>query len=200
MSFSQPTYESHTFNSLTLHAETIADIEFIDCAFSDCNFSESVFQSCTFKDCIFTNCDLSLVHVDRSQFSGVTFKKSRCIGINWAVADWGMRNALKLAQPLTFKDCVLNFANFYGLTLEKMKLINCVAHEADFSEANLRDGDLSGTDLERSRFMHTNLENADFRGAKNYFISPADNTLTNAKFSLPEALNLLYSMDIEIEE
>ena len=41
---------------------------------------------------------------------------------------------------------------------------------------------------------------ADLSAARNCQISPTQNTVTKAKFSLPEALALLYSMDIELIE
>ena len=46
--------------------------------------------------------------------------------------------------------------------------------------------------------MRTDLTGADFRDAKNYVIHPALNKLSKARFSLPDAMNLLYCMDIEI--
>ena len=35
------------------------------------------------------------------------------------------------------------------------------------------------------------LHGADFRGALNYVLNPTDNQLEKARFSLPEAMNLL---------
>lgn len=39
---------------------------------------------------------------------------------------------------------------------------------------------------------------ANFIGARNYAIDPTQNTLKKAKFSLPEAMSLLRSLDIEL--
>ena len=53
-----------------------------------------------------------------------------------------------------------------------------------------------------ANFTHphdTNLMKADFRGAKNYVISPQDNRVRKAKFSFPEVLSLLKCLEIEIE-
>lgn len=45
-----------------------------------------------------------------------------------------------------------------------------------------------------------NLTKADLRQAKNYSIRPDSNKIKKAKFSLPEAMLLLYGLDIELEE
>jgi len=49
-------------------------------------------------------------------------------------------------------------------------------------------------------FGNTNLTEADLSRACNYRIDPAQNVLGQAKFSLPEAMSLLYSMDIVLVE
>jgi fluoroquinolone resistance protein len=49
-----------------------------------------------------------------------------------------------------------------------------------------------------SRFLHTNLTEANFTDASNYAIDVQQNTVKHAKFALPEAVNLLRCMDIEL--
>lgn len=65
---------------------------------------------------------------------------------------------------------------------------------ADFSERDFRN-----TDFEKSIFSKTNLYKVNFKGAKNYYIDIKNNNIKKAKFSLPEALSLLDTLDIEIE-
>jgi hypothetical protein len=38
------------------------------------------------------------------------------------------------------------------------------------------------------------------RLARNYHINPETNTLSDARFSLPEAMSLLYAMDIRLDQ
>lgn len=47
-------------------------------------------------------------------------------------------------------------------------------------------------------FSNTNLTEADLSAARNYHITPGQNVLKRAKFSLPEAMSLLYSLDIDL--
>jgi uncharacterized protein YjbI with pentapeptide repeats len=70
----------------------------------------------------------------------------------------------------------------------------------DFSDANLEKADFRGTDLEKSIFRNTDISGANFVGAKNYYISPQYNRLKGAKFSLPEAMSLLYGLEIVLED
>ena len=95
---------------------------------------------------------------------------------------------------------MINHGTFIGLELKAIQIKNCIAHEVDFREADLSKANFEGTDLSGSLFNNTNLTEADLGQARNYQIDPGMNILKQAKFSLPEAMGLLYSMDIVIEE
>jgi uncharacterized protein YjbI with pentapeptide repeats len=56
------------------------------------------------------------------------------------------------------------------------------------------------TDLAESVFLNTDLTQADLSQARNYRIDPGQNKIARARFSLPEAMSLLYNMDIEMVE
>jgi uncharacterized protein YjbI with pentapeptide repeats len=66
----------------------------------------------------------------------------------------------------------------------------------NFAETDLTEADCTRTDFSEGRFLHTNLTEADFTGAAHYAIDATTNTLSKTKFSLPEAMSLLYSLDI----
>jgi hypothetical protein len=44
------------------------------------------------------------------------------------------------------------------------------------------------------------LSDADLSQARNYMVDPSKNILKKAKFSLPEAMSLLYCMDIVLKD
>jgi fluoroquinolone resistance protein len=117
------------------------------------------------------------------------------IGVNWTVADWA---ATFLGEPMAFNRCDISHSTFIGLSIREIKIIDCKAFNVDFREADLSLADFSGTDLTESIFMNSNLSEATFLRARNYDINPGKNNLTQAKFSLPEAISLLYSLEIEI--
>ena len=157
-----------TFKKLTLEEETVDGITFEDCTFQHCSFRQTLFQQCTFRDCLFQECDLSLIEVDRSIFSGVTFEQTKAIGINWTTADW--KSSRFLRPTFTFTESDLSYATFIGLTLEKFTVTDSIAKEADFSEAKLTKASFTGTDLTQSRFNQSDLTAADFSNARNYTI------------------------------
>ncbi len=186
-------YSDRTFEGANLNANRLTSSQFYDCTFSHCSFVETVFLDCRFVGCKFQDCDLSLLQVPGSSFSGTLFEDSKLIGINWTHGNWG--NNL-LQEPLVSIRCVLNHSTFIGLPLKGTQIKDCIARDIDFRETDLNQADFEGTDLAESLFSQTNLTQADLSRARNYTISPEENTLKGARFSLPEAMSLLYSLDI----
>ncbi len=193
-------YDGEIFDQLTLQKATLRGSEFTDCRFKQCSFGEASFELCTFKDCAFANCDLSLMAPEKSAFRGVDFVKCKLLGVNWGKATWVNQQMQALLKTVSFKECVVNYSSFVGLRLPGLKLVECVARAADFSEADLSKSDFRKTDFEEALFRNTNLAGSNFVGATNYYIDPASNQISKARFSLPDALGLLYAMDIELEQ
>lgn len=194
---SQKDYSDDVFRNLKLEQAEIEASDFYDCTFSGCSFVESIFRHCRFVGCLFDQCDLSLVQLPETVFSGARFDQSRIIGVNWTHADW---STTRLGKPMEFLSCTINHSTFIGLTLTDIRIEECKAADCDFREADLSRASFMGTDLSESLFSETNLTGADFRGARNYHIPPGQNTLRKARFSMPEAMALLYSLDIELTE
>ena len=186
-------YSDLVFNNLHLQSEQILSSEFFDCVFSDCSFAESIFQKCRFVNCAFQKCDLSLAQVPESIFFTTRFEESKIIGVNWAQADWPGSG---LGKPITFIKSAISHCTFIGLSLKGIQIKDSIAIDVDFREADLSRADFSGTDLSESMFKDTNLTESDLSQARNYDIDPGQNVLQGAKFSFPEAMSLLYSMDI----
>jgi len=162
-----------------------------------CSFVESVFSTCRFISCTFQGCDLSLIQLPGSTFSATRFEDSKVIGIDWTLVDW---NAATLGDPISFFNATLNHATFIGLKLSGIKIKDCMASNVDFREADLSRADFSGTDLSESLFTNTDLTAADLSRARNYHIAPQQNIIKQAKFSMPEAMSLLFNLDIDLIE
>jgi len=192
---SQTQYDDEQFIEVNLERTRVVSSEFHDCIFTDCAFVESILEDCVFINCTFRRCDLSLIQVPGGRFAGTRFEECKMIGINWTQADW---SGTRLSSPISFSKSILNHSTFIGLNLSKMQMKGCTAVNVDFREANLTLADFANSDLSDSLFTSTNLTKADFRGTRNYRINPAENTITRARFSLPEAMSLLYSMDIDL--
>lgn len=190
-------YIDQTFKRLQYRSKTIDEVTFDNCTFNNCTFNEVVFKSCKFKDCTFQDCNLWLVRVPGSAFKNTIFKKSKAIGINWVEGAWSKKGLL---ESIGFIECEVTNSTFIGLSLRKMILTKCVAQNVDFADADLTQASFTGTDFGESRFMHTNLTEADFTDAFHYAIDASQNTLKKAKFSLPEAINILRCMNIVLVE
>ncbi len=192
---SKTQYSDRTFEDANLNSTRLVASQFQNCSFIHCSFVETILLDCRFVDCNFKDCDMSLLDVPGSMFSGIKFEDTKLIGINWTHGNWETN---LLQEPLSFNRCVLNHSTFIGLTLKEIQIKDCIASDVDFREADLTRSGFRGTDLAESLFSNTNLTKADLSQARNYTISPQENTLKGAKFSLPEAMSLLYSLDIKL--
>ena len=190
------TFESQEYHGLNFDRPLLQK-EFGACAFVKCTFRETSFHDSKFKNCTFKKCTLSLVDIKGCTFIDTRFEDSQLIGFNWTEA---VRSRSKLSRFASFNGCVINHSSFFGMDLKKIGITRCVARDVDFAEANLSGANLTFTDFSQSRFLHTDLTEADFTGASGYAISPNLNTLKQTKFSLPEAMTLLYGLDIVLTD
>ena len=198
--FKENYYEDQKFNNLIIDKKEIQGITFQNCTFNNCSFRETIFRMCKFRECTFKEGDLSLIQVDGSTFTRTQFEDLKLIGVNWVMGSWGKKEIQQSLKSVDFENCVLNYSTFMGLTLQRSLIRKCIAKEVDFSDADLKLADCTYTDFENSRFSNTDLTEADLRGATNYFIVPHLNILKKTKFSLPDALSLLYNLDIIISD
>jgi fluoroquinolone resistance protein len=190
-------FDGRIFKRITLESGLLSDKTFYDCSFIDCTLAETTFQECAFDDCLFKNCDLSLIAVEGCSFNNTRFEKTKIIGVDWTFATWP---AFVLQPPLSFLDCALDYSTYTGLKLPKVSFKDCSLKDVAFAEADLSGADFSGALLAKSIFHKTNLQGANFTGAKDYHIDLTQNDAAGAKFSLPEAMSLLYALNIEITE
>jgi fluoroquinolone resistance protein len=196
--FAESLYEDQVFKGVASDQAEIHGVTFRECSFNQCSFQSTAFKACHFQGCTFKKCNLSLMEVDGTVIRNTQFDDCKVIGVNWVKASWGKQDIHQLFKSVDFEGCVLNYSSFMGLSLPKINLSRCMIREVDFSEANLKQANCSFSDFTNSQFRHTDLSEADFTGATNYFIQPYLNTIKKARFSLPEAMSLLYNLDIEI--
>jgi fluoroquinolone resistance protein len=189
-------YEGRTFRGLNLCGERLRGLEFRDCRFMNCALAEAPLVECRLIDCRFRDCDLSLADLAGTSLHGVRFEACKLIGIDWTAARWGA--PIGLFGAIEWRRCVLDYATFAALALPRATLTDSLVREADFSGTDLTGANLSGCDLSGSRFERTNLTGADLTRATGYVIAAPRNTIKGARFSLPEAMSLLYALDIEL--
>ena len=197
--FEQPAYIDRPFNDLDASGEHVTGVSFQDCHLTGCNFNEGVFEHCSFEGCTFKACDLSLARFPRTSFKNAHFNDCRLVGVNWCGTDWEAKSLLS-PKRVDFVSCLLDHALFIRLDLAETSFKDCLAHGTDFEGANLTRADFRGADLAGARFVGCDLTEANFTNAQGYAINAADNTLHKTKFSLPEAVALLHSLDIILED
>ena len=197
MDLTETDYTETIFKDLDLSHREIVSKEFDDCVFEKCDFSETILIKCRFLNCTFTHCDLSLFKIKYSSFVNTVFKHSKIIGVNWSEALYKEKDRY---SPVQFFNCVINHSTFTGLKLQKIHIKECVAKDVDFRDSDLSGADMSCSDFSDSLFVRTMLGKSDFTGASNYNINATLNDIKKAKFSLPEAVSLLYGLDIILDD
>jgi fluoroquinolone resistance protein len=163
-----------------------------ECGFIRCSFANADFAGITFRNCIFESCDLSLARLRDTSFQEVRFVQCKLLGLQFG-------DCRKLMFNISFGECMLKLSSFNGQDLRNTSFEGCDLQEADFTGADLSGSAFDRCDLLRATFFRTNLESTDFRTACNYSISPEENRLRKARFTMPEVTGLLDSFGIEIE-
>jgi uncharacterized protein YjbI with pentapeptide repeats len=190
-------HDGKVFAGLKCDSLRLTEVEFDGCTFESCSFREAAFYRCRFTDCTFVDCDLSLAKLPNSRFTGVAFKNTKAIGIDWTQI--GTSNANRAMLSIGFEGCILDFSTFFGLALAGTRFVRCSAKGVEFSEADVSGSDFRETNLENAKFSRTNLQKANFVGALNYEIDPTQNSVKNARFSIPEVVGLLRGFDVKVE-
>ena len=188
-------FYSESIEKMDFSQNEIIAHKYDQCIFTRCNFSKTIFRACNFYDCEFRNCDLSLIKVTACTFSNNLVEDSKAIGINWAEI---LTPTVKIYNPVEFVKSNINYSIFQGLDLREIQIVECQAKEVNFEDTDLSMADLSYSDFSNSVFRRTNLKKANLTGALNYNIDIFVNNVEKTKFSLPEAIGLLNSLDIDL--
>lgn len=68
-----------------------------------------------------------------------------------------------------------------------------------FDGCDLQESNFQNCRLEKTQFTRCDIRKSDFRNSSGYVIDIASNKLKQAKFSYPEVVWLLNSLEIQIE-
>ena len=184
-------YDNETFNVESFPLSPGSTCEFVECQFNGIDFTAHNFSRLKFIDCEFSECNLSNVDLRSTTLRDAVFKKSKLVGVNWC-------QAATLAN-ISFYSSILDYGVFQSLNLKGTVFSDCKMSEVDFYEAQLTKAIFTDCLLTGAVFNKANLSEADFRGAREYYIDVRQTIVKKAKFSLPEALTLLSSLEISLE-
>ncbi|WP_299005171.1 pentapeptide repeat-containing protein [uncultured Shewanella sp.] len=186
-------YYEEVFEGVIISQQHFSGIQFEGCTFNDCDFNEAAFKNCKFIHCQFNRCNMSVVRWLYTELFDMNFIECKLIGVDWTQADWP---TFRRDPELTFKHSMLNGASFFGLVLQGVVFDSCQLRDVDFREGDFSNAKITHCDLFQSLFMGTQLRSVDFTDSVHFDINILNNTLTHAKFSRFEALNLLQSLGI----
>jgi uncharacterized protein YjbI with pentapeptide repeats len=136
-----------------------------------------------------------MVDPSLSRFTQCHFKQSKLVGMDWTKAQWPQ---FDMDSELSFEECLMNDASFFGLFLDYIKLHDCKLVGVDFRDASLSQAEIINCDLAGALFAKTNLEQTDLTDTFNISIDVLNNRLNGAQFTRLEALSLLDSLNIKL--
>jgi uncharacterized protein YjbI with pentapeptide repeats len=189
--------EDQKFENLSYKNETLENIEYDDCVFEKCQFTEVKMIGCIFNQCEFRDCEFKLIKFDYCRMQNATFYNTLLMGINWDELQAGGAKSFPVE---TFNNCVLKFNNFIQAFLAKFDFSTCSIMDCFFLECSMNKVNSRNVIFKETNFTECNLSESDFRGATNYSIDILTNNIKKAKFSFPEVIALLDSLDISIEK
>lgn len=185
-------YDEESFDEVSIQKLLpLRSSEFVECTFTSIDFTQTNLTLSKFIGCKFTYCNLSNISLKNTLLRDCHFKSCKLIGLNFSETQG-------ISTPV-FIESVLDYSVFQSLSLVGSIYKNCSLKEVDFYEANLSKSDFSDSLLKGAVFNKANLSASDFRGAHEYSIDLRVTNVKKAKFNLPEALNLLYGLDIVLE-
>lgn len=165
--------------------------QYDECVFEDCDFSNLELVSWHFSDVKFIRCNFSLCSFIGSTLAGVEFEGCKLAGVK-------LTKLVGMLQQISATNCNFDYATILDLDLTATKFENCTFQEAYLANLNLTKATFAGCDFLKAKFEDCDLRKADFTKARNYLIDSTRNKLKSAKFSLPEAANLLRNLEIEL--
>lgn len=189
-------YEDKLIENKKIENEVLQDKEFIDCEFKKCVFESCELNRCIFKNCKFTGCNIISLRVKDSQISLAEFSDCNLIGIPW----YELISPKQILEPISkLRDSYLKYNTFIKMDFVRFDFIGNTIQESVFDECNLRESSFKGCRLEGTQYTGCNLQKADFRDTSGYQIDIMTNKLTGARFSFPDAINLLNGLGIKID-
>lgn len=193
-------YSNETFSDRELERDELLEITFEDCLFERCTFREGKITRCLFSGCRFVDCNIFSPVLKDTEGLGNALEDCRISGVDWSLLLDERKRAMNLLPFDILEKCTLRHCVFFGLDLRKFNFAECDLSGCYFEDCNLKESSFYHANLVGASFSHNDLTKADFRGAKDYYFSLENNKAIKARFSLPEAVNLLSALDISIEE
>lgn len=189
-------FEGEEFENISLAEEVFDRCEFIDCKFVNCSFEDCKVVYCNFSECKFIKCNIIGLGSEYSEVKFIEFDDCILVGINWS----SLLPLGRFSKPIQrIVNCKLKYNTFSKMSFRKFCFSDSSITGSMFAECNLIESNFRKCDLSETEFFRCDISKADFRDSTGYRIDIMSNKMKGARFSYPEAINLLYSLGVKIE-
>ena len=188
--------EGERLTGLSFAGEAFESCDFADCVFVDCSFSKCELDHTTLNECRFVRCEITGLRSVSSSVQSLDFEDCRLNEIEWAPL---MSNGAFPDPIHTLKGCSLKYNTFTEMNFNRFDFSN--GNEivgSMFAKCEMQLASFKGTELHETEFYQCDLRKADFREATGYKVDILGSRLKDARFSLPEAVNLLADLKIKL--
>ena len=188
--------EGERFTGLSFAGEAFESCDFADCVFVDCSFTKCELDHTTLNECKFVRCEITGLRSTHSSVQSLDFEDCRLNEIEWAPL---MSNGAFPDPIHTLKECSLKYNTFTEMNFNRFdfsdgnEIVGSMFAKCEMQLANFK-----GVELHETEFYQCDLRKADFRDAAGYKVDILGSRLKDAKFSLPEAVNLLADLKIKL--
>ena len=209
-------FENQLFKNQRLQNHTLDYCKFLDCSFENCTFEEGTLIGCKFINCRFDQCTIISLKSKYSEIKNAVFHKcsaegriimnkkksasagimSFCGGIHWHTL---LPSGKYPYAVNALENCCIKYNTFTEMNFTKFNFSDSIILESLFENCNLTECNFKNCRLEGTQFFKCNLQKADFRDAKGYVIDIHNNQMKAARFSFPDVIRLLETLNIKIE-
>jgi len=189
-------FENEGFQDLALTGEQLEGLTLVDCDFTRCVFEDCKASRCALTECRFANCRIINPKFDYSQAKFLTLEDCQLTGVNWGL----LMPSGGFGEPIEkLAACRMKYNFFTEMDLRKFPFAGSILDSCTFADCKLMESDFSDCPLGGTEFFRCDLTGADFRKATGYRVDLLNCVVKRARFTLPEAADLLYSLGIRLE-
>lgn len=189
-------YEDEIIENKTFSHAKFCKIEWVDCTFNHCNFSHADLDRVTFSNCIFQHCNFDSPQFSYCEMRDSSFFNCIFVGIQWEELKPTGRFATTISK---MEQCTLKYNHFIRIPLDKVSFADSTIFQTMFADCSMKSCDFINTNLSYTEFFQCDLQKSNFQHATSYTIDVMTCQLKEAKFSMPEVLNLLDTFQIKID-
>ena len=182
-------YEGREIIAGDFSKQDLTALDFKDCSFKNCKFNQAKVGKLSLVNVSFVDCDFANMEVEELYAKKVDWGKCRMTGF---LANEGVLN------DLSFRDCLLKFAQFRFAKLRYINFSDCLLNEADFYSAEFYQVDFSQCDLGKVEMCQTRHGQTDLRTSIITGMNVNIESLTGITVDYTQAYDLIWLLGLNI--